>query len=138
MARIPPVNRITLEDFSTEQRAWIGKLITPINTFFQQVTSALNGQLTFGENISGQSREMEFVFVSASDYPKFKHSLAVRPNSFQIVNAFENADSVIFLGAFGLEQGDIVALKSAAVVKNGAISALAIGAKYKFLLRISP
>jgi len=39
---------------------WIDKLLSPVNTFFDAVYNAVNGTLTFGENVTAQSKVVEF------------------------------------------------------------------------------
>lgn len=51
MARLPKVTRINPEDFSEQK--FIPKLLEPINSFFSDILSALNKNLTFKENIAG-------------------------------------------------------------------------------------
>lgn len=53
MARIPTFTRFTLEDFQG-QKAWIPKLFTPLNLFFETVVSALSNSLTHAENMDAQ------------------------------------------------------------------------------------
>jgi hypothetical protein len=50
MARVPPLQRLKIEDFKGQEE-WIGKLVGPLNTFMEQVTSALNKNLTINDNM---------------------------------------------------------------------------------------
>lgn len=52
MAKLPPLRRLLLEDFST-QKAWIGTLLLVINNFMEAVVSAVNKNLTIVENTTG-------------------------------------------------------------------------------------
>jgi hypothetical protein len=58
MARIPPLRRLLSEDFS-DQSSWIGKLLEPINNYFEQNTSALTKNLTINDNFSGSIRTVD-------------------------------------------------------------------------------
>lgn len=51
MARLPRQNRILADDFKDEK--FMPKLLAPINSFFEDVISALNKNLTFRENMAG-------------------------------------------------------------------------------------
>jgi hypothetical protein len=58
MSRVPPVRRISTEDFK-EQSGWIEKLVAPINSYFEQMTTALNRGLTVNDNMAGEIRTVE-------------------------------------------------------------------------------
>lgn len=58
MARIPPLARLQLEDFP-KQTEWIGRLLEPLNSFFERVTSALNKSLTITDNFLGAIKTVE-------------------------------------------------------------------------------
>jgi hypothetical protein len=53
MAKLPTIKRLSIEDFQS-QKAWISRLISPINEFIVSVVSSFNNNLTFTENISAQ------------------------------------------------------------------------------------
>jgi len=52
MSKIPPIRRLSAEDFK-EQADWIGKLLAPINDFMERTSSSLNQRLTVGDNMLG-------------------------------------------------------------------------------------
>lgn len=52
MASLPPSKRITKEDLKGSPD-WVTQLLTPINSFFESVYSALDKNLTLGDNLSG-------------------------------------------------------------------------------------
>lgn len=59
MARIPDLKRLTVEDFSKEDQPLVRKLSFIINSFHEQVRSALSGNLDF-TNISQEVRTISF------------------------------------------------------------------------------
>jgi len=59
MAKLPPIQRLSQEDF-TDAPPWLERLLSPINQFFEQIYTTLNKNLTFGDNISSQIRDLEF------------------------------------------------------------------------------
>lgn len=77
MAKIPSGRRISREDIP-EAPGWIVRLLSPINTFFDAVYNALNGQLTFVENIKSQIRTVSF--TTASDYTSGNFPAVKFPN----------------------------------------------------------
>ena len=69
MSKIPPVKRLTLEDFK-DQVDWIGRLIQPINDFMSSISSALSKQITWNDNISGEVINLDVTINgTAADYP---------------------------------------------------------------------
>lgn len=58
MAKLPPLQRLIADDFP-DQTGWIGRLLRPVNVFFEQMTSALNRRLTINENFAGAIKEVE-------------------------------------------------------------------------------
>lgn len=53
MASLPPLRRLTVEDYKN-QSSWISRLLYPLNVFMQATFSALNHGLTFTDNFLGQ------------------------------------------------------------------------------------
>lgn len=58
MAKLPPLSRLTTEEFG-DQASWIERLLSPINMFFERVVSALNKNLTIGDNFAGAIKTVE-------------------------------------------------------------------------------
>lgn len=92
MARIPPIKRLSTEDFR-EQQGWIGKLLSPVNQFMETVTGALSKGLTFGDNLNAQVKDLDVSIPSAgSAFPiYYTSSLAGRPVALWVGNAVERA-----------------------------------------------
>lgn len=63
--RIPIFRRISRKDLP-KSPDWIDSLLTPINTFFENVRQGLGRQITFEENISCQIKEL--IFTTSSTY----------------------------------------------------------------------
>lgn len=53
MARLPKQQKILVSDFP-DQKSWIPKLLGPINGLIEDVTDALNKNLTFNENMAAE------------------------------------------------------------------------------------
>ena len=51
MANLPSIRRILTESFPGV--SWISTLLSPINAFFEGVYTALNNELTIGQNMNG-------------------------------------------------------------------------------------
>jgi hypothetical protein len=76
MAKLPAINQIKKEDFPDQ--GWIEKLLSPINSFMRSVYQALNKGITVGDNLSGQSKTIDFVY-SASGSVSFAWNSPSRP-----------------------------------------------------------
>lgn len=59
MSRIPDLKRIVKEDFKAEDRDLVEKLAFPINSFHEQVRSALSGNLDF-TNLNQEIKTLNF------------------------------------------------------------------------------
>lgn len=60
MARVPNLKRITVEDFSPEERPLVSKLAFIINSFHEQVRNALNGNLD-ATNFAREIKTLRFI-----------------------------------------------------------------------------
>lgn len=85
MSRLPPIKRLATEDFSG-QRDWIGKLLSPMNQFFESVVDALNNGLSFTDNFSGVVKQIS---VSGTYPLYFTWGKKVKPVGLWIVQAYE-------------------------------------------------
>ena len=96
MSRIPPLKRLAREDFP-EQKSWIGKLLSPINEFFNLVSSALDESLTFDDNFNAQTKDISF--IKTATYPSldtpvsFASTVKGKPIGVLIINAVEDKDN---------------------------------------------
>jgi hypothetical protein len=57
------VKRISKEDLAKKDKdmpAWIDPMLETLNAFIEQVTTALNGNLTFSDNMLGKEVTLEF------------------------------------------------------------------------------
>ena len=52
--------RIAMEDLKGSP-PWISTVINPLNLFFEQSTSLVNGNLSIGDNVSGQITQATFI-----------------------------------------------------------------------------
>jgi hypothetical protein len=75
VSRLPPVQRLSLEDFP-DQKKWLGKLLSPINQFMESVYQSLNQGLTVKENMAGTLLE---VILEGSMPAKAAWSLKSKP-----------------------------------------------------------
>lgn len=83
MAQLPKISRLQQEDYPSETKKWISKLLQPLNSFMQSVTSALDRRLTINQNIQGQIRTLNVVGGKAVS---FKYEPSSRPRWLVIGN----------------------------------------------------
>lgn len=79
MAQLPPIKRLSKEDFK-EQGSWIGALLGPLNDFMGAVFRALNNGLTFSENLAAQVKDLTVDVQTTGTYPiRFQWERSGRP-----------------------------------------------------------
>ena len=95
MAKIPPIQRLSSEEFK-EQAGWIEKLLAPINTYMERTTAALDRALTIGENSSGAvlTVELDGTFPVRIVWPG-----RGRPNSVLVGNTVRSNGTAFTLAA---------------------------------------
>lgn len=89
MSTLPPIQRLVVEDFQ-DQKTWIGRLLQPLNQFFESVYSALNKNLTIADNISGDVQTIEL----DGTFPiKLAWKLKMRPVALLVGNVYRSDGS---------------------------------------------
>lgn len=139
MAQIPITNRLIEEDFP-EQKQWIRKLIGPLNTFMQAVSFALNGGLTFEQNITGQRQLLDFTYNGTSSLPvKFTWKKSGVPQALQVVSATENLKTpVALIVAWSYTEQGQISVSDIIKFSSGAASTLTTGARYQIRIEVRP
>lgn len=100
MALIPTTKRIAKEDLPGAP-GWATPLLNGINSFFDAIYNAIMGNLTFGENISAQIKELTFTtsstYESDDDFPEvsFERSLRRRAEGCFIMQIQRSDGEVI-------------------------------------------
>lgn len=93
MAKLPTQKRITPETFP-DQEKWIPQLLEPLNRFMEEVTRALNNELTVNENLDAVVRTVEL----DGTYPvKFKWERKNRPRAAWIGQCRETSENHVTL-----------------------------------------
>lgn len=76
------LKRFLVEDFPSQQ-AWIGELLNPLNQAFEQLSQALNKNLTISDNLDAETQEITF---TGSDTVTFKVTTKNRPKGVIVSN----------------------------------------------------
>lgn len=95
---LPSLTRFLVEDFP-DQKDWIGKLFSPLNSFLRGVYQLLNKGLTFEENIAAQIHTSAFNNNTAEFPIIFKYTLGTSPTGCIVVSASDTSTSPSSLGA---------------------------------------
>lgn len=85
MAKLPTQRRLSKEDFPSAPD-WFDRAISVLNSFMRDVYAALNGQLTFGQNVAGMLKEFKLVAgaAAANNTFTFTHDLKKKPEGVTI------------------------------------------------------
>jgi hypothetical protein len=91
MSKLPTQKKILREDLKDAPN-WVNPLIDTINNFMELVYGALNGNITYSENISCFTREI--TYRTTSSYPveeniEFTNTLKTKTTGVQVLQAFE-------------------------------------------------
>lgn len=88
MAKLPTITGLKREDFK-DAPSWIDRLLSPLNSFIRNVYDALNGSLTFGDNVSGFIKEFTITAGAAStdNTASFLHGLKTQPSGVLVMQA---------------------------------------------------
>jgi len=95
MAKLPPSQKISLEDFP-DQTEWIGRLIEPINTFVERLSSVLNKGISINDNMAGAILTVE---LNGSWPVKVAWNLSQRPLTAIVGNVYLSTGATFVLSA---------------------------------------
>lgn len=126
MASLPPIKRITAEDFQ-DQKSWIAKLLQPLNSFFDSVYTALNKNLTFGENFRAMVRTVTVDNTLTSFTPIRIASTIGRPAGLWVVGFADKAGQPQTISPavsvdWGYENGTIIINKVAGLTLYSSVN----------------
>ena len=134
--KIPSSPLLRSEDYDSSVQSWIGRLLSPLNTFITNVTNAINGGLTFSDNMRGLQKSLSFVYSSNTLPITFAFSFSGTPTALQVVNATENGTPTIVQAAWSYS-GSTLKISDLVKLSSGAASALTSGATYNLTIRAS-
>lgn len=140
MSKIKATQRLIVEDFP-DQKDWIPKLFYIVNRFITDVITAVNGGLTFGENITGTEKLLDFTFISLStSFPQgFKWTLSTRPEALSVVSATKDGSPAMVAVQWEYTPDGLVQVTDAVQLTSApAVSALTVNSRYKIRVRVSP
>lgn len=86
--RLDP-QRFTVEEFP-EQRSWIEKLFSPLNSFTESVVQAFNNQITISDNLYQEIKEIKYVNTTSNFPYKIKTKFNAFPKGVFPIYTFNN------------------------------------------------
>ena len=95
MAKVPDLKRITVEDFSPDDRPLVKKLAFVINSFHEQVRNALNQNINF-DNLAQEVKTLSFstdITGQPLNQLTFQSNLANRVQGIQVVRTVITSDN---------------------------------------------
>ena len=80
MAQLPSQQRLSREEFPDAPK-WFDRPVSVLNSFMSGVYQALNGNLTFGQNVAGMFKEFRLTAgaAAANNTFTFTHTLKKKP-----------------------------------------------------------
>lgn len=96
--KLPTIKKILREDVK-DAPSWISGVIDPVNSFMENVYTALNKSITLTDNISSFIKEISY--RTSASYPdpildktNFMNTLRARATGLMVMQAFETASYV--------------------------------------------
>ena len=128
MARVPDLKRLTVEDFSAEDKPLVRKLSFIINSFHEQVRSALNRNLDFN-NLNQEIQTLSFTTGNDSQPLNpliFRSGLSSRVQGMLVVRTEITSNNT----SFQVSKPEISWSQDANLVRIGFIGGLSANTGY--------
>ncbi len=133
MAKVSPFSSFRLEDFPG-QRDWISTLFLPLNTILTQVTQALNGQITFGQNIPTFTKTITGTNVILPQ--TFQVQTGFVAQAMSVAQAVKAGSAVAMVGAWS-QSGDTITVSKLLEVSESGVLPIDSEAKYTIVMRFT-
>lgn len=133
MSKVSPFSSFRLEDFP-DQRDWIGKLFLQLNSVLQEVTGALNGKVSYGDNVTAFTKAISGETLSLPQV--FKLETAFTPTEMAVVQATKNGVPITMAGAWSVS-GDTITVNELFQISAAGNVPLASGNKFSIVLRFT-
>lgn len=131
--KISPFSTFRTEDFGS-QKEWIDTLFLPLNNVLSQITQAMGGQITFGDNIPSFTKVLSGSNLSLPQ--KFQIDSNLIPTQMSIGQALKDGSPISMLGAWASD-GDTITLSQLFEVSASGNAAIDSSAKYQITLRFT-
>lgn len=81
--------KFTIESFR-DQSGWIGALLSPLNSFMNDLVIAFTGQITVSENLYQEIKEIKFKNVANSLPLRFRTKFNSNPQGLHLIYIYDN------------------------------------------------
>ena len=99
MAKINATKKLVLEEYPSEVRSWLVKLIDPLNRFLEQAYFALVNGLTLRDNLKSQVQEL--TLFENQTYPvKYSWRLNERPTIVTVGQIYDTSGALVPVYSF--------------------------------------
>lgn len=122
-----------MEDFAT-QKDWIGKLFLPLNSILTQLATAMNAQVTFGDNIPTFTKTLSGSTLTLPQ--RFQFTGSYTPVEMRVAQATKDGTPVTMVGAWSISGDTITVSELYEVTASGNVP-IASGSKYNIVLRFN-
>lgn len=133
MSKVDPFSAFRTDDFPG-QHEWIGKLFLQLNQFCTQVSQALNGQVTAGDNIPTVTRVISGANLTLPQ--RFQAPANFQAAQMVISQATKAAAPIAMVGAW-FQSGDTITVTKLLEVSESGITPLDSANKYTITLRFT-
>jgi hypothetical protein len=133
--KVSPFSSFRLEDFPSV-RDWIGTLFLPLNNVLSQIVQALNGQVTFGDNIPACTKTFSGSNLSLPQRFQIDGGLKIA-TAMQVCQAVKAGSPIAMIGAWSQDGDTLIVSKLLEVTDAGQVIPLASGTKYSITLRFT-
>lgn len=128
--KVAPFSSFRLEDFPT-QRDWIETLFLQLNNVLGQVTQALNGQITAGDNIPSFTKTLAGNNLSLPQ--SFKLEAKFVPTQMVVAQATKTGTPIAMIGAWSIT-GDTITVNKLYEISETGNTPISVGPKYSIVL----
>ncbi len=138
--RIRATEQLKVESFP-DQKAWIPKLLGPINSFFGDVISILNDGIVFPDNWVGKDHVFKFTYQSdAITFPQaIKWTLNPKPLALYVASATEDGSPIIAAISWKYTtEGQIELSRVVRIDATPSVQLLQATKKYEIRVRVTP
>jgi hypothetical protein len=133
MSKVSPFSSFRMEDFPS-QRDWIDKLFLPLNIILAQMSQALNGQITFGDNIPSFIKVLSGQNLTVPQ--NFKLDVKFTPTQMIVGHAIKDGTPICMVGAWSLSGDTLTVSKLFEITEDGNIP-LDPDSKYTITLKFT-
>lgn len=130
---VPPLPTLRVEDFPSEERAWLPRLLTPLNSFLTNASNAFQRRIEFGSNIPSQDNDLVFSYDGSPQ--SFRWFGTVAPKILWVGQALEDGLPIVLQSGWSYDSSTAnISVSFYRLTGSG----LSIGSRYNIFVRAVP